>query len=501
MISALALVLSVLESRDFKAEIRAERQQIKNERLAATKIIDLPGAVLARRFQERSFQQKFKELGKSQRAHWVEDELVGPLKGLGVQYGWTFNTRAELTYRSEQAGKDKISVSGPQILAALRRNPRQADFYLKSPIGPVHYWATPIPGSGIAVIGQLCSPSFAQSLGSMTGAKVKVNNDLNPESLRSVFEWPLRDHRGRAIAFIEFQFPHSSAEEITTGFLPAWAGIPIAATLIALFFGVLMVRWVQRPISLLVRAMTNDEPHILDELATERTDMGELAKLVQNSAIQSLRIAAINKELERRMTEFNNSYDMMIQGWSRAMDMRDHETEGHTQRVAQMSMMLATKLGLDDELKTRLYRGALLHDIGKMGVPDAILLKPGKLTDEEFDIMKKHCQYAVEMLEPITFVKDCLDVPHYHHEKYDGTGYPCQLAGEHIPLLARIFAVADVWDALRSDRPYRKGWTETETRAYIAEQAGRHFDPAIVDAFLELEAMPHPTDAICEDAA
>lgn len=501
MISALALVLSVLESSDYKAELRADRLQMKSERLAATRVMDLPGVMMSKRFQDVEYRQNFKRLGRSQRGRWVETDLIGPLKGLGVQYGWTFNTRGELTYRSVKAVKDNISVSGPQILAALRRSPRQADFYLKSPLGPVHYWATPVSGSGIAVVGQLCSSEFAQYLGSMTGAKVKVNEDLNSVSRRSVFEWGLRDHHGRAIGFIEFLFPHATTPEVTSGILPTWAVIPVAASLISLFFGVLMVRWVQRPISLLVRAMTHDEPHILDDLATERTDMGELAKLVQSSAVQSLRIAAVNKELERRITEFNHSYDMMIQGWSRAMDMRDHETEGHTQRVAQMSMLLAAKLGLDEELKTRLFRGALLHDIGKMGVPDAILLKPGKLTDEEFDIMKKHCQYAVEMLEPITFVKDCLDIPHYHHEKYDGTGYPCQLAGEQIPLLARIFAVADVWDALRSDRPYRQGWTEQATRAYIAEQAGRHFDPSIVDAFLELESMPHPSDALHEDAA
>jgi len=131
-------------------------------------------------------------------------------------------------------------------------------------------------------------------------------------------------------------------------------------------------------------------------------------------------------------------------------------------------------------------RGALLHDMGKLGIPDSILLKPGKLTDEEWVIMRKHPSYAYEMLSPITYLRPALDIPHGHHEKWDGSGYPRGFKGEQIPLAARIFAVVDVWDALCSDRPYRRAWPEEEVREYISSTSGTHFDPRVVEAFLNM---------------
>ena len=149
-------------------------------------------------------------------------------------------------------------------------------------------------------------------------------------------------------------------------------------------------------------------------------------------------------------------------------------------------MRLAEFMGMSEEELVHVRRGALLHDIGKMGVPDSILLKPGKLDPEEWAIMKQHTTYAFDFLAPIPFLRPALDIPHCHHERWDGTGYPRGLQGEQIPLAARVFAVVDVHDALTSDRPYRKAWNEERTLAHIREQSGAHFDPAVVDAFLEL---------------
>src|SRR5581483_9371106 len=132
-------------------------------------------------------------------------------------------------------------------------------------------------------------------------------------------------------------------------------------------------------------------------------------------------------------------------------------------------------------------RGALLHDIGKMGVPDNILLKPGKLTDEEWEIMRRHPQYAFDLLTPISYLRRSLDIPFCHHEKWDGTGYPRGLKGEEIPLVARIFAVVDVWDAVTSDRPYRPAWTKDQALKHIQEQSGSHFDPRVVRTFLDMQ--------------
>lgn len=191
------------------------------------------------------------------------------------------------------------------------------------------------------------------------------------------------------------------------------------------------------------------------------------------------------ENLQHSNLELSLAYDATIEGWSRAMDLRDHETEGHTQRVTNLTLKLAQFMQVSESQLTAIRRGALLHDIGKMGVPDSILLKEGKLTDEEWVLMRKHPKLAHEMLMPIAYLHDALVIPYCHHEKWDGTGYPQGLAGENIPLVARIFAIIDVWDALITDRPYRKKWTKLKARQYIKTQSGKHFDPRVVDAFLE----------------
>jgi putative nucleotidyltransferase with HDIG domain len=191
-------------------------------------------------------------------------------------------------------------------------------------------------------------------------------------------------------------------------------------------------------------------------------------------------------ELQRSNIQLTLAYDATIEGWSRALDLRDKETEGHTQRVTEMTMRLARALGMNEIDLVHVRRGALLHDIGKMGIPDSILLKPGPLTEEEQIFMHLHPVYAYEMLSPIAYLRPALDIPYCHHEKWDGTGYPRGLKGEQIPLAARLFAVVDVWDALCFDRPYRLGWPEAQVLQHIHDLAGTHFDPQAVEVFLNL---------------
>lgn len=190
-------------------------------------------------------------------------------------------------------------------------------------------------------------------------------------------------------------------------------------------------------------------------------------------------------ELESLHDELLVSYDKTIEGWSQALDLRDKETEGHTQRVTQMTMDLARAAGMDEQSMQHIWRGALLHDVGKLGMPDSVLLKPGPLTTEEWEIMRKHPVYAYQWLMSISFLKPALDIPYSHHEKWDGSGYPLGLKGDEIPIAARLFAIVDVWDALRSDRPYRAAVPEDEVRQYILEQSGKHFDPQVVKLFME----------------
>jgi len=191
--------------------------------------------------------------------------------------------------------------------------------------------------------------------------------------------------------------------------------------------------------------------------------------------------------LQRVNTDLTMAYDTTLEGWSKALDLRDKETEGHTLRVTKLTERLARALHVGDQDRVHIRRGALLHDIGKMGIPDSILLKPGPLTDEEWVVMKKHPTYAYELLSPIHYLRLAVDIPYCHHEKWDGSGYPRGLKGEEIPVASRVFAVIDVYDALTSDRPYRRAWPKEKALAYIREQAGKHFDPAVVATFLEME--------------
>ena len=191
-------------------------------------------------------------------------------------------------------------------------------------------------------------------------------------------------------------------------------------------------------------------------------------------------------DLQRSNIELILAYDTTLEGWSKALDLRDKETEGHSQRVTDMTLKIARKMGVSDAELVHVRRGALLHDIGKMGIPDNILLKPGPLNDEEWKIMRKHPVYAFELLSTIAFLRPALDIPYYHYEKWDGTGYPRGLKGEQIPLSARIFSVVDVWDALCSDRPYRPAWPKEKAYEHISEKAGEDFDPGVVEVFLKV---------------
>jgi len=207
-----------------------------------------------------------------------------------------------------------------------------------------------------------------------------------------------------------------------------------------------------------------------------------LAKL---AAIAIDRLNLYNN-LAKSNIELKEAYDATIEGWARAIELRDDETEGHSRRVVSIVLNLARKMGIKGRVLTHIRRGALLHDIGKMAIPDGILLNTGKLSNEEWVIMKKHPIYAHDMLSPIDYLLPALEIPYCHHERWDGSGYPRGLAGEDIPFAARIFAVVDVWDALQSDRPYRKAWSEKRAIQYLKNQSGKEFDPHVVSEFLEL---------------
>jgi len=212
----------------------------------------------------------------------------------------------------------------------------------------------------------------------------------------------------------------------------------------------------------------------------------DFMEMLAGQAAIAIDNAEMFEGLKRSHTDLSIAYDTTLEGWARALELRDVETQGHSQRVTDMTMQLATNMRIKGVDLVNLRRGALLHDIGKMSIPDHILFKPGPLTEDEWLIMRRHPEFACNLIQNVPYLHPAMDIPMYHHEKWDGTGYPHGLRGQQIPLTARIFSVVDVWDALRSDRPYRKAWGVDQTIHYIREQSGKHFDPNVVTHFLKL---------------
>ncbi len=272
-----------------------------------------------------------------------------------------------------------------------------------------------------------------------------------------------------AVAFREV---NEAGRRTVAGFLLG-AGVAVALSWLA-------GRWlVLKPLAALAEATARVRAGDLRArtgLAHDATEVGRLAGTFDRMV----------EALEARELALAAAYDTTLEGWSRALELRDPETRGHTLRVTAMVVELARAMGVEEDQLVHVRRGALLHDIGKMAIPDEILRKPGPLTPEERAVMRRHPQYAYELLWPIPYLRPAVDIPYCHHERWDGSGYPRGLRGEQIPLAARIFAVVDVWDALRSSRPYRPAWPEDRVRSYLREQAGRQFDPRVVDAFLRM---------------
>ncbi|HET9913133.1 MAG TPA: HD domain-containing phosphohydrolase [Anaerolineales bacterium] len=214
-------------------------------------------------------------------------------------------------------------------------------------------------------------------------------------------------------------------------------------------------------------------------------DMEFLQRVTEQISLTMER-SAIVRDLRRSNEGLISTYNAMIEGLSRALELRDIETEGHTRRVSVLMMRFGEHMQIPSTQWDAIKQGALLHDIGKLGIPDAILLKPGSLTQREREVMQQHAMYGYNILAPIINLRQTLDIALYHHERWNGSGYPYGLAGEQIPLVARLFAVVDVFDALTSDRPYRPAWSHQQAVEYLREQAGRLFDPQVVQLFLEI---------------
>ncbi len=323
------------------------------------------------------------------------------------------------------------------------------------------------------------------SIDSQIAAQIQANQDQ--ETVNRSFSindigykenlsmWEVRDRADFGVLGIASQTKYLTDTTVATR-----QNIFVLVTLtlfLILIVGITIARLITRPIHNLRDAALEVSAGNLQVYVDPLGD-DEIALLTTtfNSMVQSL--DASKKELVL-------AYDKTLEGWAKALELRDQETEGHTRRVTDLTLKLAKAYGIDGAELENIRRGALLHDMGKVGVSDNILLKPGRLTDEEFEEIKKHPVYASEMLSEISFLKDAIDIPYCHHEKWDGSGYPRGLKGEEIPLAARLFCIADVWDAITSDRPYRKAMSFDKAVEIIVDGKGTHFEPKIVDLFLK----------------
>ena len=252
----------------------------------------------------------------------------------------------------------------------------------------------------------------------------------------------------------------------------------VSANFLVILIGINLANRITRPLIQLVQASVQVSKGDLDVQISSRTN-DEISILTEsfNTMVTSL---------QQSQKELINAYDDTLEGWAKALELRDKETKGHSERVIELTIQLAAEMGIHGETLTNIRRGALLHDIGKMGIPDAILLKKGRLGEEEMTIIRSHPKLAYDMLKEIDYLRAALEIPFCHHEKWDGTGYPRGLKGEEIPIVARIFSIVDVWDAMTNDRPYRKAIPREEVISYLIDQSGRHFDPNIVNVFIHI---------------
>lgn len=451
--------------------------------------------------------------------NWAYHNLEVAVQKVGVHGLWILDREADIQYRWSSGRRTDTQAVRKALLslsdAEWNRDPIQVAFVADgSRVGIIHaarIHRTEDSGrtgehSGYMICLTWLNRSWLSQVEALTDTSVEAVSALEYQPLQAYYDdlgaysvdMSLKDLAGRTVGFLRFSGSNlavaRSAEASAFSLILVTCFCFIILTTLASF----VIRFIQRPLSKIYDAVTQEQPERLAGIVRGHDEVARLAQLSIEFFAQQQQLRAINETLEHRVEErtqeLAEAYDGMILGWSRAMDSKDRETEGHTQRVAEMAVRLGHAMELGEDQIELLWRGSLLHDIGKIGIPDAILLKPGKLTPEEMEIMKTHTTLAYEMLKEVRFLEPCLCIPLSHHEKWDGTGYPQGLAGEEIPLLARIFAVADVWDALRSDRPYREGWSEAKVRDYIRGQAGTHFDPQVVDVFLGIEPLAHPND-------
>lgn len=340
------------------------------------------------------------------------------------------------------------------------------------PSASTFYEPLPVEGHEAAlVLANQNQSSLKRNIGSRRGLNI---SNIDYEEILGPWEG-----RGNVdLGLIGISLPRTFLVRASNATRLQITGLASFSLLLVVILGVYIASAITRPLRNLVDASAQvGDGNLQVQIMPRGNDEVTLLTRSFNNMISNLNQSKV---------DLLNAYDRTLEGWSMALELRDQETEGHTRRVAELTLELSELMGVEGEPLVHIRRGALLHDIGKMGIPDSILLKPGALTVAEWAVMRRHPEFAHQLLWPIEYLRPAIPIPYSHHEWWNGEGYPQGLSGNGIPMPARIFAVVDVWDAMRSDRPYRPAITETEVREYLQKSKGLHFDGQVVEAFFEL---------------
>jgi HD-GYP domain-containing protein (c-di-GMP phosphodiesterase class II) len=337
---------------------------------------------------------------------------------------------------------------------------------------------------------QIAIESAADLLSLETGAIYTIENqtlylgattpplpDQFPEELRHAC---INDHP-HIKQVMDTKAPVYLDDARTAALSPAEKTVVEARNLVSILYFPLLLK--ENVIGVFIVGTTNE----IRQLTKSEIDLCYILSFQVSLAIAN---AQLYKKAQQAIADLGQAYDATLKGWSQVLDMRDHVTDEHTHRVAELTVQLASRAGIAEPEISHIRRGALMHDIGKMAIPDIILQKPERLSEEEETVMRTHPEKAHRILSQIDYLAPAMDIPYCHHEKWDGTGYPRGLKGDEIPLAAQLFAVVDVYDALTTDRPYRKAWSKEQVLKYIQEETGKHFSPLAVKAFFEMMQEP-----------
>lgn len=416
-------------------------------------------------------------------------------RSLGYTGVWVFDTEQRLVADSSDRRHWTQKTPRPKPSLDAKAPNKVRITFAMTPKGVQMLAAARIPGEnkgkyvGYVVAATLLDKPFLTNLAETTDTIVRISTsktdsrDLYADIGLFTKKIPLEAANGKPVAWLQFT---TNSREIAA--LRERGAVTLLFTCLCLCWLIVglsafLRQFVAVPKKELSQAMKSGDTSALAKHVGDDVEMKEILTLVETHAKNNNLVsvnAALEKIVNRRTQELERSYGELLEALIAALELRDQETEGHSRRVTEMTVTLAQRMGFSGDDLVHVRRGALLHDIGKIGVPDAILLKSGPLTPEERVVISKHPEFAGNILKNIEFIGPAMDIPLCHHEKWDGTGYPKGLKGEEIPLSARIFSVVDVWDALSSNRPYRKAWNVEQVRAELQRMSGTHFDPRVV---------------------